>query len=252
MEKTIDVLWTGGWDSTFRIIELSRQKVLVQPIYVIDSNRKSVPYELCAMDKILQILTQKKETVATFLPILKIELNDIPANKEITEAYKIIYAKTNLGAQHEWLARLAVRYPGIELGTEAGSTSSSRILKAINLFGVLENNDGCIALNREKSTKEGLLVLGNVSFPIIDKTEQDMKKLIEQWKYEDVMKNIWFCHNPLNGKPCGICHPCQVKLASSMEFLLPEKAVKRGKRYKILENCLGERIAKKIFSLFKL
>lgn len=47
-----------------------------------------------------------------------------------------------------------------------------------------------------------------------------MLKIIRKWGYEDVMKHIWFCHAPINGKPCGFCHPCEVKMESSMEWLL--------------------------------
>ena len=248
--KIINILWTGGWDSTFRMVELSRMSVTVQAVYVIDSNRKSVNNELKAMNEILTLLKEREETKANFLPIKKINLENIPMNHEITQAYKTIHEKTKLGSQHEWLARLATEYPGIELGTEAGSTESSHILKAIALFGVLHNNEGKMVLDKEKSSREGMLVLGNVSFPIIDKTEQDMKRLIGQWGYEDVMKHIWFCHSPLNGLPCGICHPCQVKIASDMDYLLPEKSVKRGRRYKLLESLFGERVANKFYNLF--
>ena len=245
----VNILWTGGWDSTFRIVELSMQDVCIQAIYVKDPKRKSVPYELEAMKKITELIKNKEGTKARFLPLKLIDLEEILQNDEITKAYKFIYEKTKLGSQHEWLARLAADYPGIEIGTEAGSQESSHILKAINMFGVLEKTDGKIVLNKEKSTREGLLVLGNVSFPIIDKTEKDMKDLIEKWGYEDVMQHIWFCHTPINGKPCGICHPCQVKIASKMEFLLPKKSVAKGKIYKLCETCFGEKIATRIFSL---
>ena len=54
------ILWTGGWDSTFRVIELSRKNVVIQPIYVLDSGRKSTDYELKAIDKIIQDLNNSK------------------------------------------------------------------------------------------------------------------------------------------------------------------------------------------------
>jgi 7-cyano-7-deazaguanine synthase len=63
------------------------------------------------------------------------------------------------------------------------------------------------------------------------------------------MQNIWFCHTPIKGKPCGLCHPCDVKMESDMLFLLPEKA---QKRYKIHRFCsakfgrFGERVSAKI------
>ena len=245
--KVINVLWTGGWDSTFRVVELSRQDVCIQAIYVKDPHRKSSPYEKKAMEKITELIKKKESTKAELLPIIEIDRESIPQNSDITDAYNRIYKKTKLGSQHEWLARLAVDYPGIEIGTEAGSVESSHILKAISMFGRLEETEEKKALNKSKSTRDGILVLGNMSFPIIDKTEKEMQELIHQWGYEDVMQNIWFCHAPIDDKPCGICHPCQVKIASGMEFLLPEKSALRGKKYRALEKILGERIARKIF-----
>lgn len=32
--KNVDILWTGGWDSTYRMIEFSRTTNIVQPIYL--------------------------------------------------------------------------------------------------------------------------------------------------------------------------------------------------------------------------
>ena len=62
--EEIKILWTGGWDSTFRVIELSRKNVVIQPIYVLDSGRKSTDYELKAIDKIIQDLNKRDETKA--------------------------------------------------------------------------------------------------------------------------------------------------------------------------------------------
>lgn len=51
--KVIKILWTGGWDSTFRIVELSRKEVTICPLYVIDNDRKSKNFEIKAMNKII-------------------------------------------------------------------------------------------------------------------------------------------------------------------------------------------------------
>lgn len=244
--KEIKVLWTGGWDSTFRIVELSRQKVIIQPIYVLDSQRKSIEYEFKAMDEIVKILEKKRETIAQIKPLKVIKKEDIPKNDDITNAYKVINSKTKLGSQHDWLARLAVVYPNIEIGTEWGEPETSHIIQAIQDFGELVIEDGIGYLDKEKSSKEGRLVLGNFNYPIINKTEKDMLEIIKEIKYEDVMKHIWFCHKPINGEPCGICHPCNVKIESDMSFLLPNSAIKRYKKYIIIKNVLGEKVANKI------
>lgn len=244
--EEIKILWTGGWDSTFRIVELSQNNIIVQPIYVLDSERKSIEYELRAMKKIIEVLNKKEETKAKINPIKIIKKEDIKQNEEITKAYKIINERTKLGSQHDWLARLAVEHKGIEIGTEAGNPETSRIIKSINEFGKLIIEDGIGYLDKEKSSKEGMLVLGNFKYPIIDKTERQMLDIIRESNYEDVMKHIWFCHTPINGEPCGVCHPCCVKIESDMEFLLSNKALKRYKKYKTIEKMFGERVVNKV------
>ena len=56
MSKIVYVLWTGGWDSTFRILQLqkkkSEEKIIIQPIYVSDDSRKSEIKEIEAIKKI--------------------------------------------------------------------------------------------------------------------------------------------------------------------------------------------------------
>src|SRR5699024_7696604 len=87
------VLWTGGWDSTFRILDLIlNKKVCVQPYYILDEGRKSTKMELNTMDN---IRTKLKN----------IKINDIPKNEEITQAYKVLSSQSHLGSQYDWLAR---------------------------------------------------------------------------------------------------------------------------------------------------
>ena len=249
--KIYHPLWTGGWDSTYRIVELSRMPVTVEPIYITGTGRKSAKLELEAMDKILEALRKRPETKAELLPV-KVELyKDIPENQEITDAYNKIHEKTHLGVQHEWLARYAYVHPGLEIGTEAGVPATSHIIDSIETFGVLIPKDDTFIIDPEKSSKEGMLVLGNFEFPIIDKYESDMLANIKAWGYEDVMSLIWFCHRPIDGKPCGLCHPCAVKMESDMEFLLPEDAQKRyrfqNRLIKIFGRRIGEGLCRRIY-----
>lgn len=44
--------WTGGFDSTFRILQLSRENVTVQPIYIVDPGRISSDKEIAAINKL--------------------------------------------------------------------------------------------------------------------------------------------------------------------------------------------------------
>ena len=64
----------------------------------------------------------------------------------------MIKSETNLGSQHEWLARLAYVYPGMEIGTESGSPETSRIIATIYKYGeIIKEVDGdCYILDPKK------------------------------------------------------------------------------------------------------
>lgn len=242
-EDCVNILWTGGWDSTYRMVELSMRKVSVQPIYVVDPARTSVQYEMNAMDEILYALKEKPKTAATFYPIKKIKLTDIPENSDVTNAYQLFYQEADMGRQHDWLARLSMQFPMMELCIEKALGEHAPIRKSIMRHGkLIDTGDGYI-VDRNASSKELNLILGNLKLPIFDKTELDMLDNIKKWGYEDVMSHIWFCHSPIHGKPCGLCNPCTTKMTSNMAFLIPEKAQKRNMMMQKIEKSFGKKAA---------
>ena len=52
----INLLWTGGWDSTYRLLEiLLIEKKVVQTYYLIDQTRLSHELEMKRMDEIRKL-----------------------------------------------------------------------------------------------------------------------------------------------------------------------------------------------------
>lgn len=243
-DSPVRILWTGGFDSTYRMVELSRQDVTVQPVYCTNPERDSAAMEKETIEKILTALKSRDETSARFLPILYIDRSAIPENQAITEAYRKITKTHQLGAQYEWLARLAAVYPGLEIGIEKANHEKTVGGRASILkFGKLLTRDGITFLDKENSTAECALVMGNFRFPIIHLTEDDMLTQLQQWGYEDILRMIWFCHEPLDGKPCGMCRACQQKMESSMTFLLSSKARRRYQVFCAVRKCFGNWVA---------
>lgn len=237
-QREIRLLWTGGWDSTYRLVELSRMDVTVQPMYGCDGKRDSMEVEKQTMEKILAALQSHPGTKAHLLPIWYISLDTIPENQEITRSFQTLRSLTGLGGQYEWLARLAREYPGLELCLENmpyGGGSGS-ILK----YGRMKTEDGVTALDPEQSSPECAAVFGNFRLPIFHITEREMLANIRAWGYEDIMAMIWFCHEPLRGECCGMCRPCQQKMEGRMEYLLPPAAQRRYRIYKKTEALFGE------------
>ena len=73
MKTKINILWTGGLDSTFRILELSKQEVTIQPYYLASVN-PSTEHELNAIEDLTKIIKQRVETKCELLPVLLLML----------------------------------------------------------------------------------------------------------------------------------------------------------------------------------
>lgn len=246
MEKRY-IFYTGGWDSTYRMVELSRMELEVQPIYCIDTGRNSRNIEIERIKEIINSLEGNVETKAVFLPLICVEIDKIEPNEKITKAYHRICEKVKLGSQYDWLARLATKYPGVELGIEKPNGEYGGCTAAINTFGKLIEKDGTWIVKSDESCEECNLLFGNFSFPLTEITERDMVENLKKLKvYDETMRKIWFCHKPINAEPCGYCRPCQQKMECDMTFLLPEKAQKRYYKYKKLDKIFGNKIAKAI------
>lgn len=66
----------------------------------------------------------------------------------------------------------------------------------------------------------------------VDETRLDMKRIVEESEYEDIMNITWLCHNPINDKPCGYCNPCVSTIEEGMEYRFSKEALERYNKRK--------------------
>ncbi|MBR6531171.1 MAG: hypothetical protein IKT61_01560 [Clostridia bacterium] len=231
--RTVEIFWTGGYDSTFRVVQLSRMDITVQPYYLSD-NRLNEKYELGAIEKITALLKEHPDTKADILPTVIVPMEARPGpNELIRSAYDRIFAKNWLGNQYVWLAEFASSHKGVELSIEKGTNP----VKLINANGGFKKiDDGktgfSYAVDESITDADYLALFGNFTMPLLDVTKLDMKEFFHTNGYDEIMKATWFCHTPVNGKPCGKCNPCKGVVEEGMAERLDEEALARYRKAK--------------------
>ena len=124
------VLWTGGFDSTFRLCQLSREKCVIEPYYIISSTRESVPFELKAHKNILDYFSHRK-IKAIISHVTYVQLQAISISNYVNDAFNLIaeYFCTRksyaLIPQYRWLASYALFNSGLEVCHEKSMNANS-------------------------------------------------------------------------------------------------------------------------------
>jgi len=250
-KKIVEILWTGGFDSSCRIIQLSKLDVIIQPYYLVDSKyRRSVSYELNAIAQIKNDIENHPDTRCSIRPLIKVDVSDLAPDWEIMTAYKRIRKEIGIGIQYEWLARFAGRHTGIEICLERDE--SGRIFNYFNRMGKLRTmGNGVLSymeFDRPGTDKNILTVFGNFRFPIPIRKKTKFE-LIDDYKrlgFEQTMYKTWFCHNPVSGEPCGVCNPCKIVVNDGLLFRMPPASMKRHAREIKNESKLWFKLWKKI------
>lgn len=247
------VLWTGGFDSTFMILKYAREEFIIQPVYVIDPERRSTQYELNAMKAIIKLLETKyaADIKAEIRPVRIIEMKDIPPDARITSYYNDLSERIKIGSQYEWLSRLATMFPFLDIGVEKHIDAFGGCSSAIKNDGGFIDYNGIGQLNVLKSSEQTIALFGKFRFPIYQYTGTEMLALVHAWGWDEIIQKSWFCHNPILNLPCGMCRPCQQKMEDCLDFLLPKGAQKRYKLYIKTKALAGERVAEKMSEVYR-
>lgn len=257
----VDVLWTGGWDSTFRILQLSTKNIIIQPHYIKD-NRKSENLELNSIRSITEDIRNLASTKCTLRDLITLDVAEIDEDEKISCAYKNLAKNYSLGSQYDWLARYSKKVNGIEIGDENGSAKDSIIYGAIRANGDVKRMMDDIkgeyyVIDKSISSEDIIKTFGNYHYPILFYTKLEMKKEAEERGFGDIMDKTWFCHTPINEQACGVCFPCMFTIKKGLGYRLNKTALMRYRRYKRkkffepIKNTLIYRSLKKIWREIK-
>ena len=225
----VSIFWTGGYDSTFRVCQLSRKNVIISPYYLSD-NRPSELMELKAIDSIRDKLINNPNTIATIKPLQYVSKDSRKVDVEVTQAFNKLLKKDFMGSQYEWLGIFALDHPGIELSIH----KDDKAIILINKHGALklqEDEYGTYyAIDTSKSPQELITLFGNQRFPLVEYTKKRMKQEYISMGLADIINDTWFCHTPIDGKPCGTCNPCRYTIEEGMPERFSEEALRRYRR----------------------
>lgn len=240
--EPVKLFWTGGWDSTFRFIQLLLiHKMVVQPYYIIDPGRDSTLIEIRVMSEIKKALVEKKpELTHLILPTIFKELNQIEKSEQIAESYKRLTIVENIGRQYEWLARFCddEGIKDIEISNETAifdEDNRTRKLLSDDLERFETERGVYYKLSERGKNSDVYKIYGNYIFPVFDYTKLDMVEICKKQDVLDVMNLTWFCHSPDRyNKPCGKCHPCRTVVREGLSWRLPFRAKLRYYTWPIL------------------
>ncbi len=222
MKKQINILWTGGLDSTYRVLELSTQDVTIQPYYLASVN-PDTEREIQAIHELTEIILRRPEAKCELHPVKVVYADSIAPDEAITSAWEKLHRASHLGSQYEFIARFAAQNNLVlELGIEKDPHEST-IWRCLELNGGAIVKEDYVMANCE--SEDMRLMFSNMRFPLplFEMTKQDEIAKYKEWHAEEVLSKIWFCYHPVNGKPCGLCDPCKTYIEVGLGSMIPRK-----------------------------
>lgn len=216
----VNILWTGGWDSSFRLLQASIcEAAIVQPHYVIDHRRRSVHCEVKAMANIKDRLAERfPDARHRILPTVFYERCEIPENAAISASHAALLAHSYLGTQYEWISRLAAsgRIARLELSVHRDDRAHVFLRDVVS-----RDAHGHYSLAPDAAGPAATLFKGLV-FPLFDMTKLEMADVARRHAFADILELTWFCADPdRNMQPCGACGPCRYAIGEGLARRVP-------------------------------
>jgi len=224
-QEIVKLLWTGGWDSTFRLLEvIILQERKLQPYYIIDSNRVSAGFELRAMQRVKkQLFKEYPKAKNILLPTRYYELSSIPHNESINERFNRILKEVPLGDQYKWLAYFASsqNLEKLELSSHPSiGYANTYLQKYIHQFEI--NGGFNFEIDMKHEGTDVYEVFKFYRFPVFTRPKTEMHKIAMEIGFDHLLKHTWFCHHPrAKGIPCGVCIPCVVTMQDGLKNRFP-------------------------------
>jgi len=243
IKNPVKILWTSGWDSTFRLLQLLIQKkVPVKPYYLIDNTRKSSDKEIDTMARIRNYLFREyPDTKDLLFPTEFFPLNGIKPDPSIAIAWEEIKKSRHIGTQYKWLAGFCKQHEITEIELSVQKRDDENSIETSLAFNLANGR-----LSELEQT-----IFKYFSFPLLNLSKSEMKLIAEDQNWMDVLSMTWFCHHPLwhpfkGAVPCGDCRPCIIAAEEGFGWRIPAYSKSVGSVVKRVNNTS---VARKLRSL---
>jgi len=203
----IKLLWTGGWDSTFRLLQIVLvEKSEVQPYYIMFNGRWSLKKEIKTMNKIKRMIYSNYPFTKNLInETIFIREEEIEPDQTVTNNYHTLKNEKFIGTQNDTIVRFAKQFKLEEL--EMGIAGIGNTFELIKPFLIKTGN--IYKINKEIAPGPVQDFYKYFNFPLLDYRKKDMAEIADKKGWISILNCTWMCHKPIFGFiPCGACNPC--------------------------------------------
>jgi hypothetical protein len=213
----VPAFWTGGWDSSFRVLELLlRYRCEVQPIYVADPYRKSRQNEVLAMNRIREALGGRFPDAALRLrETIFLEKDELEISALSSQWHAQLRSTIEISWQYEWLAAVGdtVGFGKIEMSFQGNDTGPHfEFIRQHATKREYPCGGSTYELEEWEPTnafEEAMQLFHHFTYPTIHTPKAAMDAVAEENGFADMLRLTWFCHYPIGEDPCGACSVCR-------------------------------------------
>lgn len=223
-DPCVNLLWTGGWDSTFRLLQLLLlHRIPVVPYYLQDPTRASTQTELLTMARIGGYLRKTYPHTRELLQPLRIGVvADVAEDPDIAAGLHEIRKQVFIGSQYAWLPAFCKQnaIADMELCVHVDDKVQALLRSSVAEF---DHPAGyrSMRVDPERAGSAEFRLFRHFSFPLFHIDKLEMGRLAEAEGWDAIMDMTWFCHTPSRGRPCGFCAPCVYTIEEGLAHRVP-------------------------------
>lgn len=220
----VNLLWTGGWDSTFQLLQLLiTHKCQVTPFYLIDAPRLSTGLELLTMKRIKdRLLKEYPHTHKLLQPTQYFAVADISPDLEITEAFQSLRKEAYMGSQYVFLSCFCKENEISEMQLCIHRDDMAYFFLEQIVSERTDDFQTVFRVDPQFREMNEYVLFRYFAFPIFKLSKIQMGAIANRQGWKEIMGMTWFCHTPTNKMmPCGKCNPCMYTIKEGLGWRIP-------------------------------